>query len=140
MKPTNKIRPIALGLIKQGDKYLVFKATEEATSKEFYRPLGGGIKFGEESYDALKREFLEEIDAELINLTLLDVVENIFEYEDFLMHEIVFLYEAELADKKLYKAKSISINDSKMGRVAEWVKRDELLSNNFYPQGIEDFI
>ena len=140
MKTTDKIRSIALGLIRQGDKYLVFKAIEEATGEEFYRPLGGGIKFGEESYDALKREFLEEIDAKLNNLSLLNVLENVFEYENLLMHEIIFLYEAKLADGKFYKEKSIPINDSKMGRVAEWVERDELLSSNFYPQGIEDFI
>jgi ADP-ribose pyrophosphatase YjhB (NUDIX family) len=138
--PADTIRPLALALIRRGSEFLVFQAEDPATGREFYRPLGGGIEFGERSEDALSREFKEEIGAELTGLMLLDVLENVFEYEGEARHELVFLYEAKFADAAFYKKDGLPILDSKKGRTAEWVDRDTLLGANFYPEGIERYV
>ena len=42
----------------------------------FCSPLGGEINIGEHSREALARELLEEIQAEVINLRCLSIIEN----------------------------------------------------------------
>ena len=45
MDKFKEIRPIVLGLVKNGNKLLVSKAYDESKNQEFYRCLGGGIEF-----------------------------------------------------------------------------------------------
>ena len=136
----NTIRCISLALIEKEDKYLVFKAKDNKNIKEFYRSLGGGIEFGETSEQALKREIKEEINTEIINLKLIKVIENIFEYDGLNMHEIVFIYKADFKDKEYYKKEGVPILDSKIGRVTAWVEASTLKQANFYPDGVKELI
>lgn len=96
-------RPIAIGLIRRDDEILVFKITDKLTGAESYRPLGGGIEYGEKSEVALVREFMEEIQAKVRPLRLLTIVERIFEREAQQRHQYVFLYEAEFENPSFYK-------------------------------------
>jgi len=75
------IPPISICVIRRGDEILVFEARDEKRDLTYYRPLGGGIEFGERSDDAVRRELYEEIGAELDELRLLTVIENLFELE-----------------------------------------------------------
>ena len=75
---TKLIRPIAICLFHNQDKILVFEAYDEVDDEIFYRPLGGGIEFGEHSSETVKREIKEEIQAEICNVHFLTTVENIF--------------------------------------------------------------
>ncbi len=59
---------------------------------EFWNTVGGRVKLGESSEDALKREFKEELDVEIKILNLNSVVENFFEFSGKPYHEIIFLY------------------------------------------------
>lgn len=140
MKSTNVIRPLSLALIKKDDKYLVFKATDPNTEEKFYRPLGGGIEFGETSAEALIREFKEEIDADIEPIKILNVFENMFTYEGIEMHELVFLYEAKFSDTSWYQKDGIDINARHPNRKATWVSRETLLKANFYPEGIKKLL
>ena len=72
------IRPIAICVLRRGDEILVMEARDDSRDLTFYRPLGGGIEFGERSDVAVRRELLEEIDAELEELYLLTIFENLF--------------------------------------------------------------
>ena len=64
----------------------------------YLRAIGGGIEFGETSETAHRREFREEFEVELGAAQLRGVVENIFEYEGSLGHEIVHVFGIESAD------------------------------------------
>jgi ADP-ribose pyrophosphatase YjhB (NUDIX family) len=96
------IRPIALAVIRRGDELLVFEGRDSVKRQTFYRPLGGGIEFGETAEVAVRRELREELAVDLDQVTLLGVVENIFQYQDAPGHEIVFLHTATIADPAFY--------------------------------------
>lgn len=55
------IRVITICITRRDYKNLAFEGYGHIRDQVFYRPLGGGIKFGEPSLDAVQREFREEI-------------------------------------------------------------------------------
>jgi ADP-ribose pyrophosphatase YjhB (NUDIX family) len=74
---TTRIRPIAVCLFRHDNRILVSEGFDTVKQDYYYRPLGGGIEYGEMSSDALVREIREELDAEIENVRLLGVLENI---------------------------------------------------------------
>jgi 8-oxo-dGTP pyrophosphatase MutT (NUDIX family) len=96
------IRTIALCVVRQDDRILVNESRDSVKNETFYRPLGGGIEFGERGEDAARREIMEEIGAEITNVRYLGALENIFIYEGKPGHEILLIFEADLVDRSLY--------------------------------------
>ena len=119
MKSMNneQIRPLVLGIVwhnRYDDKLLVCadlvdEYYDHVKNETFYRPLGGGIKFGEHSQEALRREFREELDVELASARYLATTENIFTCNGERGHEIVLLYEATLANQSLYEREAFEL-------------------------------
>jgi len=103
----NAIRPIAICVFRRDDRILVFEARDVVKGETFYRPLGGGIEFGESSRDAVIREVREEIGQDVVNLRYLGTVENIFVCNGKPGHEIVMVYEGEFADPCMYECESL---------------------------------
>ena len=66
MNKFKEIRPIVLGLAIKDNKLLVSEGFDNVKNQTFYRCLGGGIEFLEKSVDALKREFQEEINIDIV--------------------------------------------------------------------------
>lgn len=130
-----KIRGLSVALIKKGNKFLVAPGHDKAKGTDFYRLFGGGIEFGETSLEAVKREILEELNAELENLKLLEVVENIFTYNNQAGHEIAFIYAAEFVDKKLYEQESFKIIEGGEEFEAIWVEINESNAHQVFPGG-----
>jgi len=104
----NRIRPLALCLFRRGDDILVFEGVDTVKPEVFYRPLGGGIHFGERAEDAARREIREEIGAETTNLRLLGVLENLFTHQGAPGHEVVFLFQGDFVDPKFYEMESMT--------------------------------
>jgi ADP-ribose pyrophosphatase YjhB (NUDIX family) len=98
-----RIRPIALAAVRRGDDLLVYEGVDRVSGRRIYRPLGGGVEFGERAADAVRRELLEELGAELAGVTLLGVLENVFQWEGRPHHEIAFVFAADLADRSFYE-------------------------------------
>ncbi len=96
------IRAIVLGIFLYEDRLLVFRGDDSARDVVFYRPLGGGIEFGEQSSDAFVREMREELGAEVTVVRYLGMIENIFTHSGECGHEIVLLYAARFADPAFY--------------------------------------
>src|SRR3990170_6464584 len=103
----DRIRPIALCLFRRRDDILVFEGVDTVKPEVFYRPLGGGIHFGERAEDAARREIREEVGAEITNLHLLGVVENLFTHQGAPGHEVVFLFEGDLTEPSLYEREEL---------------------------------
>jgi len=110
---TERIRPIAIGIFRRGDKILVFESRErDSRGRIFYRPLGGSIEFGEYGGQTLAREMREEIGAEIENVRYLGLCENLFRAPGGQRaHEIVLVYEAGLADKALYDKDEMLVSE-----------------------------
>ncbi len=118
-----QIRPIVIGIFRRDDAILVFESREhDSRGQIFYRPLGGSIEFGEYGHEALARELHEEIGAEIKNPRYLGLNENLFSSPDGQRaHEIVLVYEAELADEALYeKDEMLVVEDSGATFNAYW--------------------
>jgi 8-oxo-dGTP pyrophosphatase MutT (NUDIX family) len=86
---------------------LVVEAHDPVKQETFYRPLGGGIEFGETSKATVVREIREEIGAEIADLRYIGTLENIFTYNGADGHEIVQIYDARFVDEALYAASRI---------------------------------
>ena len=102
------IRPIAIGIFIRDGAILVFEGHDGPNDRIFYRPLGGGIDYGEHSRDTLVREMREEIGAEVTALRYLGTLENIFVHEDEGGHEIVQVYVAEFVDPSFYEQREMT--------------------------------
>jgi 8-oxo-dGTP pyrophosphatase MutT (NUDIX family) len=98
----DKIRPIAICVFRHKDRILVAEGYDPVKKQTFYRPLGGGIEFGEKSDHTVRRELLEEINAEVGELWYLGALENIFVFNGAPGHEIVLVYDGVLKDSGLY--------------------------------------
>lgn len=99
MNKFKEIRPIALGLAIKNNKLLVSEGFDKVKNETFYRCLGGGIEFLEKGEEALRREFLEEINVDIIVKDFLGISENIFTYQGKKAHELILFYSIEIPDK-----------------------------------------
>lgn len=119
------IRAIALCVCRRGDRILVAEGHDSKKGETFYRPLGGTIEFGEHGEETVRREFMEEIGAELVDVRYLGMLENIFTYEGARGHEIVLVYDCHLADETLYEKDAILGNELGTPFKAVWKRLDE---------------
>jgi NADH pyrophosphatase NudC (nudix superfamily) len=133
-----KIRPIALCVFEWEGKLLLQEGKDYAANVAFYRPLGGGIEFGEHSREAVVREIKEELGAEITNLRYLDMVENIFTARDKPHHEIVMLYKADLVDQTICEKPRVEMDENGEVQYAAWVAIDDFKEGRaiLYPQGL----
>lgn len=118
--PSDKIRVIAICVFRHGDKILVFEHYDRSKGTPFYRPLGGGVEFGETTEQALKREIKEEIGEEIADLNLLTVLENLFTLEGKPGHEIVYVYDARFIDESAYRRDSFTVTEETETLKASW--------------------
>jgi len=112
MNKAGEIRVIALGLIRDDERIFLSEGYDPVKQETFYRALGGGVEFGETSHDALKREFEEEIQADLTNIKYLGCIENLFTFNGRQGHEIIQLYQCDFADSKFYQLESLIFSES----------------------------
>ena len=141
MNKFKQIRPVVLGVITKDNKILVNEGYDEIKNQKFYRCLGGGIEFQETSSQALKREFLEEIQKEIIVKDFLGFTENIFTFNGKNGHELVFFYSADFKDSD-YQEEYVMVEDDKEAEKAFWIDIDDLKSGKsiIYPTDVLKYI
>jgi len=137
-----RIRPIVLGIVWRGDELLVFENYDHVKDETYYRPLGGGIEFGERSQDALLREFREELDVELVRVRYLAALENIYTRNSQIGHEIVLLYEATLGDPSFYEREVFEVHEEVETLPAYWMPLHKFRAENLplYPDGLLELL
>ena len=101
------IRPVAICLCSRDGAILVFEEYDTVKQQVYYRPLGGGIEFGELGAETVRRELREEIGAEVQDVRYVGALENIFTCEGEAGHEIVMVYDGRLTDASLYEKEVI---------------------------------
>jgi ADP-ribose pyrophosphatase YjhB (NUDIX family) len=139
----SKIRPIVIGIFRQANTIFVFEGYDSVKDEVFYRPVGGGIEFGEHSRQALVREMQEEFGADIARLRHRATVENIFTHDGRPGHEIVFIYEAEFVDLAMYDQTLIigKEDDGSLFR-AVWKPLSDFHNGGppLYPDGLLDLL
>ena len=98
-----RIRPLALCIFHHDGKILVNQFHDAAGGQTLFRPVGGGIEFGERSIDAIAREVQEELGLSISDVRLIGTLESIFIYEGKTGHEIVQIYDARFDDVTVYE-------------------------------------
>jgi len=141
----NQIRPLAICVFLNKDRILVAEGYDPIKGETFYRPLGGGIEFGERSEETISRELMEEIGVELKPDTLkyLGAVENIFTFNGTPGHEIVLVYDGALEDSGLYDQAMILGKEANGEEIcAIWKNLDEFGAGKsiLYPEGLVEML
>ena len=96
------IRVTARCLFRHRGQILTISAQDPDKPEPHYGVPGGGVKFGETSEQALRREMREELGAEIADLDLLFVSEEILVLQGQTYHTVVFLYEGRFVDPSFY--------------------------------------
>jgi ADP-ribose pyrophosphatase YjhB (NUDIX family) len=131
-------RVIAICLCRDGDRFLCFEAFEHGAP--FYRPLGGGIHWGERSIDAVRREMREEIETDLTDVRLVGVLENLSAAGH--VHEIVFVYDGRFVNEAWYDRETFVVTEEHETLKASWKRIDEFGPGlpPLYPDGLLELL
>ncbi|MCC2376530.1 NUDIX hydrolase [Bacillus wiedmannii] len=133
-------RAKAFGLATHQGRLLV---QEYHTGDEtYYRPLGGSIELGEKSAHTVIREFKEELHTEVEITNYLGCLENIFQLDEGIGHEIIQLYSLRLLDTSLYEMKKMNIQGEQTVSYAKWIPVTVFIQKKkvLYPDGILNYI
>jgi 8-oxo-dGTP pyrophosphatase MutT (NUDIX family) len=140
-----RIRPLAICVFRHNDRILVAEGYDSVKDEYFYRPLGGGIEFGESSVETICRELMEELNEEVDreSLKYLGAVENIFHFNGTASHEIVLIYDGVLKESGLYEQAVIAgkeVNGEDFRAV--WRDLDEFRDGKsiLYPTGLIEML
>lgn len=140
---TPQIRALTLGLFwRDGHEILVFEGYHTSTRTPYYRPLGGGIHFGETGAQALIREIQEELNMTITIKQALGAIENIYTTSDPPGHELALLYEAEFCDETPYeKDEFVGYEDNGVPFRVLWKSVADFEQGDcLYPLGLLDVI
>lgn len=140
-----QIRPLAICVFRNGDRILVGEGYDPVKRETFYRPIGGGIEFGERAEEALRREVREEIGAEIESVRYLFTLENIFTFNGDAGHEIVMVFDARFTDDGWYARQVISGREfdgnQHLPFKAVWKRLDEFGPQApLYPDGLVELL
>ena len=135
--PTSQIRPKALCVFRAAHRVLVGHGFDTVKREHFYRPLGGAIEFGETAQETLRREMREELEADIVEVRLLGVLENIFTCDGAQGHEVLFVFDARFVDASLYEKSYLDVLEGGWER-ATWEPLAELAGGErpVYPEGL----
>lgn len=138
----SRIRIIALCVFRHRGRILASCLKDPKEKQDFYRPLGGGVKFGESAAEAILREIDEELDTPIEDLRLLGILENRFTYKGKQGHEILFIFDACFSDKTLYKLKEVPAHEGDGRRIrTRWINPDRKNRRiPLYPEGLQELL
>jgi len=97
------INIIVRGLVIIKDQILLSRPTKMNTkfSSDFYFLPGGHVEYLESPQDALRREFMEEMNVKIEELKFVDLIEAKWDREGHMYHELNLLYKVHASDLNL---------------------------------------
>jgi 8-oxo-dGTP pyrophosphatase MutT (NUDIX family) len=137
-----RTRPLALCIFHHDGKILVNEAHDPVTGKPFFRPIGGGIEFGETSAQAVIREVDEELGLSVTDVRLLGTLESLFTYAGKPGHEIVQVYDAKFVDASVYERPHLNAQESDGAAfIARWLQLDSITGDTpLVPAGLYELL
>ncbi|WP_237152316.1 NUDIX hydrolase [Oryzibacter oryziterrae] len=138
-RPEQQIKVKVIGLVWRERQLLVAEVTLSTGQLAGVRPLGGSVEFGETRETALVREFGEELGTAIEIVGPWMALENLFEYEGALGHEIVFAAEIRLADRQIHARDAFLFHEADGTPCrARWVSLDDLRASGtkLFPVGL----
>lgn len=138
------IRAQVLGALRRPDtdEYLVQGLHLPGEPTVARRFIGGGIRFGETSDDALEREFREELGVAVEAGPVVGTVENVYTWDGERAHELAVIRTGRFADESLYDRETFrGVDDGGAFEYeADWRLLADLLESPepFYPEGVAD--
>lgn len=137
-----RIRALALCIFHHQGKILVNRFYDANSEQMLFRPIGGGIEFGERSVDAIAREVQEELNQSIHDVRLLGTLESIFTYAGKPGHEIVQVYDAQFHDVSLYEQPWLIGHESNGAPFkATWCDSSSFTADSpLVPEGLYDLL
>ncbi len=126
------------GVAFHNERVLLHKSEED----DFWVLPGGGCMEHETTIQAARREFREEIGAEIEIHKLLWVVENLFEYKDEKHHSIEFYYLISFPQTDIYQTDVFHGYEEELDLklTFKWHKIDEIDHLSIYPTCLKKLI
>lgn len=126
-----KLNVRTAGVIIHNNKVLLHRNTNE----NHYALMGGRIAIGENSADAVKREYKEELGKDVDIIGYVSTVENFFENKGSKYHEIMFVYQLEFLNEEYKKIEHDLKNiEGKDYLKYEWVDIDKIDEYHLTPE------
>lgn len=116
----------AMLIVRNDDKLLFSRGFDTVKKEAFLRPLGGHVEFGETGAETIRREMLEEVDCDALNIRFVSVVENIFIYNGKQGHEIILMYEGKLANETLREREKFLFKEGRREVEAGWYSKADV--------------
>ncbi|MGC5700770.1 NUDIX hydrolase [Pseudomonas sp. NFXW11] len=140
--PEPRIRALALCVFHHQGKILVNQFLDADTQQLLFRPLGGGIDFGEHSAQAIVREVQEELGQSINSLRLIGTLESLFTFAGKPGHELVQVYDARFDDESLYLRAQLDAAESDGAPfVARWHDSSSFTEQTpLVPAGLEGLL
>ena len=140
-QPVQAIRVLAVGLLIYWDHLLCADGFDEVKQQQFYRPLGGGVEFGETAAQAVARELREETGMSIEVRANLGAVENLFTFQGAPGHEVVFeLVCSPAPGSEPADLAPMTCDEQGAPFTAHWLPLAEVLANSHrvYPEGLPE--
>ena len=138
---TGYLRVKAVCVFTDEDRILAIDGHDPTKGQSFWVPIGGRVEFGETSREAIAREVEEELSAEITDLRLLGVLENIFTFDGNDGHEIVFIYDARFTDPSMYRKDQVEGIEENLPFTAHWIDPYAPTDGRpLYPDGLADLL
>lgn len=126
-RPPQAIRVKALGLMIEDEHLFASDVLSDSGALKGVRPLGGSIEWGEGREETLRREFREELGAEIEILGPFACFENIYVHEGATGHEILFVAPIRLIDRPIPRDVAVEFAEADGTRCrARWHRLSDL--------------
>ncbi|MCY4525192.1 MAG: NUDIX hydrolase [Anaerolineaceae bacterium] len=140
MARKSRIRPMALCVFRHNGRILVARGHDRSNGASFYRPLGGGIDFGETGAEAVVREINEELGQAISAPRYLGALESVFRYRDKPRHELLLIFDADFLDPGIYEREHVEGREGQRRIIARWLALDEICDAPLVPEGLSDLL
>ncbi len=118
------------GIAVKDDRVLIHRRKDD----HYWTFPGGGCKFYETTIDALERELLAEIGAEIEIERLVFIVENLYLKKNIPNHEIEFFYKINLGDSFSIEDEYFYGKEGKETLVFYWCPISNVENIRLYPK------